>query len=302
MFRILFFALVTLSPLLAHAAVHSREAVTSVLQDVLAQKLHSPEVKVTLEPKFKELKGKGKAAENLAVLDVIADSGVHEFTALLKAGDVEEPVSGTYTLNGEKPKGKVRSTLTADLTDTDFLLKTPVYQEPKAEPEKPATMTASNAAKETIDVPVPARNILPGEKITEDDLTWVAIDARAMNTRVIGEMDQLVGMEARRPLRANRMVLIRDVRTPRLIQKGEIVTVRLQTPVMALAMQGRALSDGGVDEVVRILNPISKKIVDGTVVAPGVVEVAMPMTAATVTKTATRQVAQNRVSNNASDH
>ena len=124
---------------------------------------------------------------------------------------------------------------------------------------------------------VPVRDLTSGEVIAEADLDWLLVDEKALSARVAAEPEQLVDMEVRRPLKAGKLVLARDVRAPLLIHKGDTVTVRLETPTLNLSMQGRALGDAGMNETIRVLNLSSKKTIEGIVTSAQTVAIAPPM-------------------------
>jgi len=63
------------------------------------------------------------------------------------------------------------------------------------------------------------------------------------------------------------------VSVPRLIKRGEIVTLKIMTPFMQITTKGRALQDGAHGESVRVTNTRSKKIIEGVVIESGVVRV-----------------------------
>ena len=58
--------------------------------------------------------------------------------------------------------------------------------------------------------------------------------------------------------------------------------VALEEPGMALAIEGQALEQGALGEHVRVLNPASRAVLDGEVIAAGSVRVvpgSMPLSA-----------------------
>lgn len=140
-----------------------------------------------------------------------------------------------------------------------------------------AEQTVTGRYSRQVQVLVPVRDISPGETIAEEDLDWLPVDEKALNPRIATEPEQLVDMEVRRPLKAGRLILARDVRAPRLIRKGDLVTVRLQTHELNLSMQGRAMADAGMGETVRVLNLASRKTIEGVVTGAQMVEVAAPV-------------------------
>jgi flagella basal body P-ring formation protein FlgA len=62
-----------------------------------------------------------------------------------------------------------------------------------------------------------------------------------------------------------------DVMPARLVTRGALVTLKIETPYMQLTAQGRALQDGAEGETVRVNNTQSNRMVEGTVTGPGVV-------------------------------
>ena len=61
-------------------------------------------------------------------------------------------------------------------------------------------------------------------------------------------------------------------KTPIMVAKNSLVTVRLQNERMQLTVQGRALEDGAEGDVVRVMNTSSNTVVSAVVVDSGVVE------------------------------
>jgi flagella basal body P-ring formation protein FlgA len=60
-----------------------------------------------------------------------------------------------------------------------------------------------------------------------------------------------------------------DLQKPVAIARGSMVSVVLKTPAMLLTTQGRALDDGAIGDVIRVLNTRSNMTVQGTVSASG---------------------------------
>jgi flagella basal body P-ring formation protein FlgA len=76
---------------------------------------------------------------------------------------------------------------------------------------------------------------------------------------------QLVGMTARRPLRANQMLRMSDIAMAPAIIRGSMVTLMVQTENMTLTTQGRALEDAAIGQPIRVLNTMSNKPLTGVV-------------------------------------
>jgi flagella basal body P-ring formation protein FlgA len=124
-----------------------------------------------------------------------------------------------------------------------------------------------------IDVPVPTRRILPGEILSQGDLTTVTMPADRLPAGAAASLDGLIGMSARRPLPPGRLIQSSSVGAPIVVTRQEPVTLVFEQGGLYLAAQVRALEDGGVGDRVRVMNPSSNAVVTGTVTAPGTVSV-----------------------------
>ena len=129
----------------------------------------------------------------------------------------------------------------------------------------PAGPTA--AARGNVDVLTWARSIPAGEMIQPADLVWgkaALAPAGAPN-----DPDAVIGMAARRPLRAGAAVTARDVSALQVVKTNEVVTLTYDNGGVSLSMQAKALSGGAVGETINVQNVTSKKTVQAVVIGPG---------------------------------
>ena len=128
-------------------------------------------------------------------------------------------------------------------------------------------VTPAAARAGNVDVLTYARNIAAGEVVGPEDLVWgKAAAAPADSPR---DPDAIIGMAARRPLRAGAAALAHDVSAPQVIKAGEVITVVYQADGVSLSLQGKALSAAGVGETLNVENTGSKKIIQAVVSGPG---------------------------------
>lgn len=133
-------------------------------------------------------------------------------------------------------------------------------------------LNVSGYARKLVELPVLTRRLGKGEIIRADDLNMVEMRAGQSQRNTARDESDLIGLEAKRALQANRPIRLNDVQTPVLVKKGALVTMLVRTPAMSLSAVGQALEDGAMGEVIRILNPKSHKTVQGTVVGKGQVQ------------------------------
>ncbi len=144
----------------------------------------------------------------------------------------------------------------------------------------PALILASGSAfAGTVRIVVPSHDIARGETINEGDLTFVTVDGSALMSGVPTKMDEVKGMQSRRMLVAGQPFRADDVRRPIVVTKGQTVTMQFLAPGVELTAMGRAMSEGGVGDTVTIQNPISYRMIAGTIVAPGTVRATGPINA-----------------------
>jgi flagellar basal body P-ring formation protein FlgA len=127
-------------------------------------------------------------------------------------------------------------------------------------------------------VVVPNRTIARGETISEADLIYATIPAGQMQSGIITSVNDLEGMEARRVLRPDETVRNDDVRHPILVTKGQTVTMTFNAPGITLTAVGKATSEGGMGEMVTVLNPVSYRQITCTVTGSGTVQAGSTMT------------------------
>ena len=122
-------------------------------------------------------------------------------------------------------------------------------------------------------LPVVIRRIDGGETIGEGDVAWRRLRVSAIQNGTVTGVEELIGMNARRPLRAETAVRRADLRTPILISKGSSVKMVYRNSGLLLVALGRAVEDGAKGQEMRIMNLHSKTIVIAKAVGPDTVAV-----------------------------
>ncbi|ODT88687.1 flagellar basal body P-ring formation chaperone FlgA [Phenylobacterium sp. SCN 70-31] len=123
------------------------------------------------------------------------------------------------------------------------------------------------AARGNVDVLTWARSLSAGEVVQPADLVWGKSAIAPADSP--GEPEAVIGLAARRPLRAGAVVTARDVSAPQVVKANEIVTLTYDNGGVSLALQAKALAGGGVGETINVQNVTSKKTVQAVVTGPG---------------------------------
>jgi len=87
------------------------------------------------------------------------------------------------------------------------------------------------------------------------------------------DFSQLQGSISVRNIQAGTVLRPAQFISPKLIKKGDKVTIRANSKSFTIQMSGHALSDGKLNQQIRVKNSRTKKIIEGTVIEAGVISV-----------------------------
>ncbi|KZL23121.1 flagellar basal body P-ring formation chaperone FlgA [Pseudovibrio sp. WM33] len=142
-------------------------------------------------------------------------------------------------------------------------------------------------ASQMVSITTLARNLERGTVITAKDIREERKPASRYAGREFLAAADLLGMEVRRNMRSGSTITPRDVSAPILVKRGAKVTVIYKIPGMNITTQGKAKSEGGKNDLIEIVNPISKKTILAEVIGRDIAIV-------TTAKTQVAAVLENR--------
>ncbi len=83
----------------------------------------------------------------------------------------------------------------------------------------------------------------------------------------------ILGKRLRRSVRAQAVINVSDVEIPPMIKRGQLVKIIFYQGSLYLTATGVARMDGKLNQIIRVRNANSNKLIQGRVTAPGIVEV-----------------------------
>lgn len=116
-----------------------------------------------------------------------------------------------------------------------------------------------------VSVPVLAEAKRRGDVIEASDIQWRDMRAAEVRDHVITDDGELVGMAAKREIKADAIVSVSQIRRPILVAKGAIVTIELAHGGMSLSAQGKAIEEGSLGDVIKVTNVRSKKTIEAKI-------------------------------------
>lgn len=137
----------------------------------------------------------------------------------------------------------------------------------------PLRLRLAGRAEEMVRLMVPARALPAGSVLRASDLMPVRLRRSALHGEVARDAAQLVGMTLRAQLAAGRPVRLADLAPPGAVAKGAPVVLQVESGALSATAQGIALASGSPGERIPVLNPLSRRVVEGEVLPSGVVAV-----------------------------
>ncbi len=131
----------------------------------------------------------------------------------------------------------------------------------------------SGRVQEMVEVVVTTHRLSPGAVIGPGDLTVQRLRADLTRGEVVCDPAQAIGLAVRRMEAAGAPVPLADLAAPIVVQKGGRVTMELRTPGLSLTGIGQAMEAGGLGARIKVLNPLSRAVVEAEILGPDHVRV-----------------------------
>jgi flagella basal body P-ring formation protein FlgA len=120
---------------------------------------------------------------------------------------------------------------------------------------------------------VTKRAVARGEIVTGDDVESIAGEIAGVPMRRLPTASDVTGAKALRPLSVGETVLESFVATRRVIERGDDVTVVAAAGAIEVTAAMVASDGGQLGDVIRVMNPDTKRFLRARIVKAGVVEV-----------------------------
>lgn len=139
----------------------------------------------------------------------------------------------------------------------------------------PAPLDVEGQIQLMIEVPHLVHSLPEGTIIGPDDVELRTVPLAFAETTGVVSIDDIVGKQLQRQIRAGVVLRPNDISAPELITRNQNVTVLYQHGSLTLTTRGQALNSASLDEPVSVLNTMSNRVLqgiasrDGTVVVSG---------------------------------
>jgi flagellar basal body P-ring formation protein FlgA len=138
---------------------------------------------------------------------------------------------------------------------------------------EPIHMRVTGRVDDTEMLPVATTRLPAGSVLRADDVHMARVHIAVLRGEVVHRPGDAIGMQARHQIVAGQPLEVVDLMRPSLVAKGATVLMVLDSPGIALTAQGQAMEAGAIGERIRVLNPVSRAVVEAEVIATNRVRV-----------------------------
>src|SRR5690606_26440523 len=132
-----------------------------------------------------------------------------------------------------------------------------------------APAPVSARAGVNVEVLTYARSLAAGDVIQPEAVIWASVQSHLAPAGAPQDAEAVIGLEAKRALRAGTPVGPRDLASPQVIARNDMVEVAYINDGVELTVTGKATRNASAGEAVPILNVQSNRTIDAVAVAPG---------------------------------
>jgi flagella basal body P-ring formation protein FlgA len=139
---------------------------------------------------------------------------------------------------------------------------------------EPIHLRVSGKVDDTMELPVATSRMPAGAVLGQDDVHMARVRVSYVHGEVVRRLADAIGLQLKHQLAPGLPLVRSELSRPSLVQKGARVLMQLDSPGISLTAQGQALEAGAIGERIRVLNPVSRAIVEAIVIGPDTVRVA----------------------------
>lgn len=123
------------------------------------------------------------------------------------------------------------------------------------------------------DVVVTRRPLRRGHHLSADDVQVINQNIANLRGAYVTELADAIGMEITQSAAEGALLLADHLRSPRVIKRGQNVTLISAYGTLKVTAPGEALADGAKGEIIRVRNALSRRVIQGRIQDEGMVEV-----------------------------
>lgn len=182
-------------------------------------------------------------------------------------GETDENKDVIMTLDRELPEALLQIEKPEDIEVEEFSLNGEKFLAKIRKDD--ATYDIKGKFEDVLLLPVANRLIQPGEIISEDDLDTKEISESKLKNYMITDANEIIGLTPKRLIAPNQFIKTSQLQKKKDVEKGQTIQVHYKSGNLNITSPGKSLDHGTLGDMVRVMNPQSKKIIEGFVTGTG---------------------------------
>jgi flagella basal body P-ring formation protein FlgA len=126
-------------------------------------------------------------------------------------------------------------------------------------------INVSGRIERLIPVPVLSNSLRNGDLIGARDIDWIDVPQNRIANGTVTDERDLINMTPRRPILAGKPIISNELERPKLVDRGDEITLIFANGPMVLTTKGKSMQAGSAGETVRVSNTGSNKNLQGIV-------------------------------------
>ena len=114
-----------------------------------------------------------------------------------------------------------------------------------------------------------------GSTVQKTDLERLEHNLATLPYGYYTDIESISGQLAKRTITASTVITPQMLQAPKLVKRGQRVTLIIETGALRIRSSGKAMSDGQSGDLVQVKSDGSRRMVDGIVISPGVIKVTL---------------------------
>jgi flagella basal body P-ring formation protein FlgA len=115
-------------------------------------------------------------------------------------------------------------------------------------------------------IPALSKNILKGQEITEDSLTQIKVAKNYHNDKFVQQPEEIIGKYANYNLEPYKLIPKNGLKSFELVKKGQGVKLVFTKNSLYIESSGITMQSGSINDIIRVRNTNSNKIVQGKII------------------------------------
>jgi len=141
--------------------------------------------------------------------------------------------------------------------------------------QKPWTIYTKASIRVFKEIAILKKPLIRGTIISKNDIRFIKKDVSNLHRGYLTSLEDIINKQLKRSLSSGAILSPSNLIAQKVVKRGQKVSIRAANKLLDIRMSGHALMDGEAGQRIKVRNDHSKRIIEGRIIAPGVVRVSL---------------------------